>query len=317
MNNHFSITCAVTNTPISGGQPIRILFGVKKTSKGLRQRSEDTFQPFGYFLKGFYSPKEDGTVDLIKVGSYSSETSVGKVISLSEEAYTDEQKFLRALCEHHAKMASGKKGQYSITFDNLLNVLCQEYEYATIPSTEYSGEISFLAVHEHVYIDITKQIMWRKPKTHIYEPIATPKALRKLTQTLKSADSTERQEKLKKKLALYTERKEASDINFTNKRCNAEFERLHGSRFLLQTLQEETNYSEIIGLKDILANKFVMDDVIFDVVGTLSFIQFMNKHNLPLLPSKRTIAANSTEQVNFHKRLATWVEQVCLMENKY
>ncbi|EGR2229402.1 hypothetical protein QX249_09050 [Vibrio parahaemolyticus] len=316
MNNRFSITCAVTNTPISGGQPIRILFGVKKTIKGLRQRSEDTFQPFGYFLKGFYSPKEDGTVNLIKVGNYSAKTSGRKVITLSEEAYTDEQRFLRALCEHHAKMTNGRKGQYSVTFDELLNELNQEYEYVTVPSTENTGEISFLAVHEHVYSDISKEIMWRLPKTHIYKLTTTQNAISNLTKILKSADSTERQEKLKRKMSLFAERKEASDDNFSNKKCRAEFDRLHGSRFLLQTLQEETNYSEIVGLKDILANKFEVDDVVFDVMGTLSFLQFMNRYNLPLLPSKRTISANDTELSNLYKQLTKWTEGIPLSQNE-
>ena len=316
MNNHFSITCAVTNTSISRGQPIRILFGIKKTIKGLRQRSEDTFQPFGYFLKGFYSLKEDGTVNLIKVGNYSAKTSGRKVITLSEEAYTDEQRFLRALCEHHAKMINGRKGQYSVTFNELLNDLNQEYEYVTVPSTENTGEISFLAVHEHVYSDISKEIMWRLPKTHIYKLTTIQNAISNLTKILKSADSTERQEKLKRKKALFAERKEASDDNSFNKRCRAEFDRLHGSRFLLQTLQEETNYSEIIGLKDILANKFEMDDVIFDVMGTLSFIQFMNRYNLPLIPSKRTMSANDTELSNLYKQLTKWTEEMPPSQNQ-
>lgn len=316
MNNRFSITCAVTNTPISGGQPIRVLFGIKKTIKGLRQRSEDTFQPFGYFLKGYYSPKEDGTVNLIRVGSYSGKVSGRKVITLSEEAYTDEQRYLRALCEHHAKMTNGRKGRYSVTFDELLNGLNQEHEYLTIPSTENTGEISFLAVHENVYSDVSKEIMWRLPKTHIYKLTTTSKAISSIIKILKSADSTERQEKLKRKMSLFAERKEVSDDNLSNIRCRAEFDRLHGSRFLLQTLQEETNYSEIIGLEDILANKFEVDEVIFDVMGTLSFIQFMNRYNLPLLPSKRTISANNTELSNLYKQLAKWLEKVPRLQNE-
>ncbi|KDM90907.1 hypothetical protein EA58_14200 [Photobacterium galatheae] len=308
MKKHCLITCAVTHTPISGGQPIRILIGVKKTNKNLRVRSEDTFHPFGYFLQGFYSSREDGTVDIIKAGHFRADVTDKKTYQLSHEALTDEQRYLRALAVHHATMTGGKRKNYNLSFERLLPLFNQEYEYVTVPATEHSGEISYLAVHEYVFHDIVHQIMWRKPKSHVYQQTAMHEAISNLNQKLRTSDATERQEKLRTARKTFLDKNQISEDSADYEHYLAAFERVEGSRFMLQTIQEETNFTDILGLNDILSNKFEVDDVVADVLETLAFIQFMNRHNLPLLPTKESVPVSSKGFVSLCHQQLRWAE---------
>lgn len=292
---HFNTPfCAVSNLPINLGDPVKLLFGIKTYNKGFRLHSEDTFKPIACTLNGLYSGYPENPLNRVPLG-HSLLTSACH----SHDNYMSKA-VLREVLRHHMDMPQGRKRDATYTANSLMKNLIDDYKYDKVHVTQNTGEINYLLIHDEVFHDATKQILWKKPDSHIYEYTEISSATNNLKDRLQS---TEARLLHHRQLEHLHNNNGNNTIFYPNKHLAPKDSETY---YLWDLIQELAVKANLLEAGELLQNKFNVDNVVIDILKTIALIQFMNRHNIALLPSRFTSYHNPNQPDEFFQLITKW-----------